>query len=276
VRALILSTVSYALPFWNPSKYHLASLQTIILKPLRQVMLLPASTSVATLCAELCLPTLANLREYLLLKHARALHLRPATNRTANIFRADYNTPAATKWKDFAVPFFQELKWVEKRWGLMHNNPQDTANATCMQRTFQLFISSNTKPDAALRALRKSSTTLPNYLLLEPRHIAAPRARLRFGVASVNTILHRNNSTLHPSPNCTHCGALDTIEHMLLHCPLYTTARQCCASDLAAIGAACDLPTLLSHDDEPADSLRVSGAFILYIHSLRDFESVFM
>ena len=80
------------------------------------------------------------------------------------------------------------------------------------------------------------------------------RMRLLYGRAYTATVRHRfptdaaaaAASTLCPHEQCTAAGHDETIEHLLLHCPHYATARAALASALRRLGHQLDMRVLLN------------------------------
>jgi hypothetical protein len=76
------------------------------------------------------------------------------------------------------------------------------------------------------------------YLYLEPRCNAVLRARIRLQRTSLAAYLYRQgrlHSPLCSHPSCRAHGIEETVEHMLLDCPLLLAARQRCARQLYSI-----------------------------------------
>src|SRR5947207_3389742 len=113
-----------------------------------------------------------------------------------------------------------------------------------------IFENFKSKPNSHVINLRfiRQRPGIPAYLKEEGRFYAAIRARLRFGIATVNFIRHQRGQL--DSPDCLTCKTPDTIAHMLLHCTDYQPQRNQCIQELTAAGLHFNLPTLLSEDDE--------------------------
>jgi hypothetical protein len=268
VRALVLSymfsSLSYGLAFWRPTKQQLDSLQTIILKPLRRVLHLSCATPVLAVCAEFNIPTVEQLRDSLVLAAAQRLHHLPNTNPAAVNFRAGY-LRGRERAPGFAKPFHVEVGLVEKLWRVSHHTV-DNINQRAVQRTRARFSNTDHKRTATLRQLRTSESAAV-YLLSEPRHISAIRARLRFGIARVNVVLFKHK--LSATDQCLHCGQLDSIDHVLLHCKQFDREREVCHKGLAAIGVPLGLEALLAGDEFCGNCLPITSQFLSHINSLR-------
>lgn len=270
-QAYMLSTLSYGLPLWSPTSTQFKTLQTIMIKPLRRALLLPDSTPVDAVLAEFSTPSVISMRQLQTLQYARRLHRSAASHFTATRFRDNYaQPPPADGYIEIARPFVANLRFVESKscWGVTHDSDANF-KAISTQRTFDRFKQATTSRAAPMRALR-SAASIPNYLHHDPRPVAAARARLRFGVANVNAILHQHH--LRATPACSHCAApIDNIEHMLLECPQFISERAACAAALAALNLPLNLTTILSRDDEEATSLQATASFISSVFSIRDF-----
>ena len=72
--------------------------------------------------------------------------------------------------------------------------------------------------------------------------------RLRTGHCKLNTHLHRIN--LHPSGLCSTCFVSEDVEHVLLHCPCFSTPRNLFRSHLQALGFDFSFRSILSDNSE--------------------------
>ncbi|XP_064470301.1 uncharacterized protein LOC135385055 [Ornithodoros turicata] len=77
------------------------------------------------------------------------------------------------------------------------------------------------------------------------RHVEVLLTRLRCLALPLNFYLHR--AGVSHSPACAHCGQEETVEHFLLHCPLYDRSRlSYLAQPLARQGVPLSLDAILS------------------------------
>ncbi|XP_064468016.1 uncharacterized protein LOC135378831 [Ornithodoros turicata] len=77
------------------------------------------------------------------------------------------------------------------------------------------------------------------------RHVEVLLTRLRCLALPLNFYLHR--AGVSRSPACVHCGQEETVEHFLLHCPLYDRSRlSYLAQPLARQGVPFSLDAILS------------------------------
>jgi len=111
-------------------------------------------------------------------------------------------------------------------------------------------------PDSAGGAILRATKVRPGrslYLYMEPRATAVVRARLRFNRCSLNESLHKralSDSPICAHPPCSRTRTAETVQHALLQCPLYSSARAACANQLRRAGeGALSLSTLLGQVD---------------------------
>ena len=105
------------------------------------------------------------------------------------------------------------------------------------------------------------------------RNIETALARLRLGHAGVN--LHLAHFNLLDSPCCL-CGAdAETIEHLLIHCPLHRVARNNLAHSLAALDVNPFLKNLLGGGPFPlATQNAIVEAVATYFNSTNKLKSL--
>jgi hypothetical protein len=96
--------------------------------------------------------------------------------------------------------------------------------------------------DSAGGAILRATKLRPGrslYLYMEPRATAVVRARLRFNRCSLNESLHKRalaDSPFCAHPPCNRSRTEETVQHALLECPLYSSARAACANQLRRSG----------------------------------------
>lgn len=86
VRSFMISRIAYALPFWQPTKKHLQSLQSIIATPLRRALCLHPHTHTLSVLAEYNISSISCLRQYLQLKAALRFLSLPRSNIASRVF----------------------------------------------------------------------------------------------------------------------------------------------------------------------------------------------
>jgi hypothetical protein len=84
-----------------------------------------------------------------------------------------------------------------------------------------------------------------------------------------------------PTRDCVACaGVPESIEHVVMHCPLYAQLREDCTKELADYEASWSLALVLGddseyidrHDDQRAEMLTITAAFLLQVIRKREFE----
>src|SRR5277367_1159696 len=88
---------------------------------------------------------------------------------------------------------------------------------------FDATIFQNAKRGTKLKQIRRKYGNQAPYLSSKSIQTIRITARLRFDLAPLNYSLHKRHLSL--SPNCSCSATPETREHVLLHCPLYNTAR---------------------------------------------------
>jgi hypothetical protein len=84
-----------------------------------------------------------------------------------------------------------------------------------------------------------------------------------------------------PTGDCVACaGVPESIEHVVMHCPLYAQLREDCTKELAEYEASWSLALVLGdaseyidrHDDQRAEMLTITAAFLLRVIRKREFQ----
>lgn len=121
--------------------------------------------------------------------------------------------PNAVKWLDAQFPIRAKQSWGKSH--VVHIDPASSGHQFC--------LSNCTTPGLSYQ----------RYLRHDPPRIAMLRARLRLQRAHTNQYrvkfrLPQPNlvAELCEHPPCLTSGIMETIEHVLLHCPRYQLARQ--------------------------------------------------
>jgi hypothetical protein len=220
----------WALPFWQPNKSQYEAMDRILTLPLRSVLHLPRCTSRSALFVEYGLANMQLTREYQLLSYATRLL---SYNTNSDIFNpahslleASYSRTGRSK-QLHSIPFWQQLTQLQSNW---HVDLRTTNGLQLKQQMIQrqLQLYQQTTPSTSSPGLRpyKCERGVSLYLYLDPKPVAAMRAKLRFDLASLagSVIGHRMNTA---SQACILCDdpASDHREHLLLYCPAFDSKR---------------------------------------------------
>jgi hypothetical protein len=292
--ATVRATFSYALPFWSPSPQSFAHMNSCLAAAYRTVLSLPRSTPVLALLSQFGTPSSQAIKEYLTIRFAiRCLTLPPSHPSYISFRQQVWNAkvdPAnpyigplvsATRGKYENVPAHcvSLLLQPNHPWGDIHcQSPEDVlrylsapASVTSIDdhlpvRAKTVWSSTTLKhldPNSSghnwcLQHCDTPGITYQSYLKYDNPRIAALRSRLRLQRAHTNQ--YRSKFHL-PSPtligeNCAHCGVMETVEHVLMVCPLYSASRLLASKQLQRLQASPRV--LIPPDPVPVPSLSVS------------------
>jgi hypothetical protein len=281
-RAYVIPVVAYSLHFCRLTLAQLHELQRLIVAPLRRALGLPRCACHATLLAEFHIPSPARLRESLLLGFARQIHKLPNTHYARKQFYRAYGREPKPNIQ-YARSLTNEITQMEAKLNLKHDTITDKPMAFAIRQTYDDWRTS--KASSILQSLRSPAmTNTPAYIKLERNPVAPLRARLRFNLALLNYSInkrHINDWFGVVDAKCTRCtlGDDETPQHVLLHCPMYSTARDQARQQLQALSIDFNLDALLGehrHLTKTNNSIQrqiiaITGEFILAIHDIRKF-----
>jgi hypothetical protein len=111
----------------------------------------------------------------------------------------------------------------------------------------------------------KPSPELPLYLLKDKKPLLVVRARLRLGVALVPHRKHVYNKA--ESKHCAHCiHPIGTVEHVLMLCPQFMTARCILVDALQSLDPPVALTPNLLLGCPPAEGVNLPKKHRLLLH----------
>lgn len=221
-----MAQLEYGLALWRPNQTQFDRLLSIIVKPFRRYLSLPACAHRDSVFAEFGLLSIANLRRKCILQLASRILRLPSHHPSQQAWLLD-SVPSGSVSQIYCRPFAQEVSEVARLVGLVlpTTNPI-IADAVSIYNTKTYLRSSHGR---ALKQIRSLYGDTPPYFntSIFPLRL---RARLRFDLAPLNYSLHKRN--LAPSALCA-CGTSDeTRDHVLLECPAYDSPRRVLFSSL--------------------------------------------
>ena len=246
ILGMLLPLITYASPFWRLTLPQQTKLNTIISRPLIRALKLPPTTHRRSLLVECAVPDIRTEWEKLTLSFvSRCMKLsrryyQNSDHPSVIAIRApiDHTVPASS-----LVP---TSHLIAREWGIdwgrlgtFSSRRLARRAATVQTRRWRqdgkctdlLFLRDIYLPDR-----RQLPARVPaRYLLIDDRHTASLRARLRLNRSALNESQHRRH--ILPSPACVCGDSVENVRH-LLFCPLYRSTRM-------------SLPTLLRPSVRP-------------------------
>lgn len=232
VQAICAAQIGHCMPVFQPDSALCASLDNLMALPIRRALRLPRRTPAALLLAEVGLMSTEHLCAQAALRFARRAVTLPEQHPTAVLWRDEARGPEQSAVR----------RWEEAVGGqALQLGPKLTKERLLMR---QLASGWTDGKDTCVPLLtHKFEPGLSVYLLLDDKHTASRRARLRFDRSGLRASLAKRR--LVPSPDCPDCkGAVDDADHVLLTCPAFAGPRANCAAALAQAG--CVLSTELA------------------------------
>ena len=234
ILGMLLPLMTYAAPFWRLTKPQHNKLNALLTRPLLRTLRLPPTTHRRSLLVECAIPDIRTEWEKLTLtfvsrclKHSPRYYVRSDHPSVIEI-RApvDSTVPSSS-----LVPTSQR---IAREWGLdwgklgIYGSRRIASRATSVQtrrwRAEGKCTDLLNLRDIFLPDRRQLPGRVPaRYLLIDDRHTASLRARLRFNRSHLNESQHRRH--IIPSPACS-CGEPNEDVRHLLFCPLYRSIRQ--------------------------------------------------
>ena len=240
IRALCMGYLrprcTYALAFWQPSQQQLQQLQSLFLRPMLRLLRLPFNTNRLGLLVEANCPSFHRYRYACMHKFILRIRQLPSSHPSHQLYHHD-----RTLWNEFRS-YVEDDKLQQ-----LHLPPgaQHQPNHIALHLTYADYAASNHWDDHDPTWLRqhKTSTNINTirphrslYLYHEyDRDMACLRARLRLN--RVNNAINTERRSLRHMSGCI--GGLchrcsqqhdtpirDTVEHILMSCSHYASARQ--------------------------------------------------
>ena len=219
IRALIIPTISFGMPFWRPTLLQCTHLQSRIVHPLRLALHLPASThhlSILTECGILS-PSMLWPRSALIYNH----HCRQLPLHHPSVIMM-------SKSKTH-LPWHTQLVKTLREWKINDASISVAGiNSAASSQHLQLWRNSGKCKDY-IQLHHPTSLSTPFYIRHDLPHHSRLRARLRLNRSYLNDSLFRRN--ISPSPLCSICHVPETPAH-LLTCPLYLIPRRRLIADM--------------------------------------------
>jgi len=220
--------------------------------------------------------------------HAHAVHALHV--RFLRLMRLSPITLAAQQYRtDRSLPFARQSSTIRKNvYRLQHLHRlticKSVANLLTNDASKEPFVAQSSvqvanhlkssQPMTPLgRVLRPNSSM---YLQCDDRLTVCHRARLRFDMALLNSSAHHRKLTA--TPTCLCSKSLETVEHFLMDCKLYSSQRDLLSAALRALHP----PVMITSDIilGAVDSMPLpaakrillqTGLFIASLHSARRF-----
>lgn len=276
---MLIPQLSYAIPFWRPSKAQFERLLQIIAIPLRRALGMPRSASAVRLLWEFGLPTPPIIRSRVMLECvSRAFRSADDDNVLPRLLIDDFKAanPASLPLPAYARPFAHEAAVLISQHPIeLPAKSTDRKDWVTDRMTHEWQASSRVK---ARHRLLKHSPELPLYLSVDTKPLVVLRARLRMGVALVPYRKHIYDKSL--SDLCPHCNVKGTVQHVLMHCTKFASARSLLVVSLLALQPSVKLTLNVILGDAPhelydssdkqrtkvhSNILRLTGVFILTV-----------
>jgi hypothetical protein len=233
-------------------------------------------------------------REYQQLAYANRLLNRDSSqpSNPAHSLLIAGSSQTGTSDQLLSKPFWQQLSQLQSDWNVdPHTTNGLELKRQMIQRQLQLY--QQTPPSTSSPGLRPYKTTPGTslYLYLDPKPIAAMRAKFRFDLASLrgSVMGHRMDTA---SEACVLCDepTADTRHHLLLHCPIFYRKRRGLVLNLMSDGddhlvnsdsalisfLLGNLPSSNRHSDQNRYLLKQTGQFIqlVFAHRFRSFQQL--
>jgi hypothetical protein len=212
VLTLLYSRITYVAPFIvNPPVACLKPLTINIAKPVKRMLHLPHNASSAKVLQDINLPSVAHWIRY---------HRYAFLHRTLNSAQDDNPVHAITdadrqRYHPQLV-HVSRAKRYESLWSIMMRELPPGVEPPAQH------VPVTKRCRRALLGLQRPEP--PHFYSMSSSPSLFLFFRIRFMCALFNARLsHFSHQQVDPS--CTHCGQRETDEHVLLHCPRYTTAR---------------------------------------------------
>ena len=257
IHSILIPQIAYSLPFIRCTQEYIRRLETAILAPARKILSLPDSTPKQALLVELGLPSITELRDGILCcmrsrtshqwninnhRNTRMLHmLIPASvEKVAHILSLYHNHDegiSALRRQRVTLSIVDEIATAEHRLHVSSDDDRHRIRDMMMKSSYDVLRHDHDHRGEVVARL-KSSSTCSAYIMHDGILGASLRARLRLRRTSLNFHQYRMDVINHV-PYCMYCantyhdGVLEhvdvdneDIDHVLLHCPQYDTARQ--------------------------------------------------
>jgi hypothetical protein len=240
VHALMYPVISYSMPFWRPTKAQADRLDSLIAWPLRRVMGLPRSSHTRSALADFGLLPVSLLWEQSAARFGvRALHLSVPRHPTRELYLIQYASDESERaLRRLSAGFLGRQLGAELKLDFRKCSRKEL-DSCLASRCFADWTSD--AQSAKLLKSTRDSCSFASYLQLETRGDAAIRAQFRHNRVATN----RRAALLDPSlsASCSFCNAaVENVEHILLLCPAYSSARNMCSLRLGATNVFDDVP----------------------------------
>jgi hypothetical protein len=230
IKTQVQSIISYSFPVVRFNETQMKALDRLLILPVKRSLSVFKTTSHASLFVESRLLDVSGLWAKSVISYSHRL-LKHQDH--AAFFQFEYDLaefdddmiPATSP--DYVQSFAARLRGIEKIMHIKHNEHfesrqlKDAVAADMMKRMLAhdphaLFLQGFAVEEEPTRRV-------DHYLRADPPAVIALRARVRLGSTAVN--VNMNKMKIVNNPACPHCHAVETIQHVILHCPHYGAAR---------------------------------------------------
>jgi hypothetical protein len=232
IKTQVHPIITYGFPVvqFNATQRHV--LDRLIILPIKRSLSVFATTSHAALFINSRLLDVESLWLKSAISYAHSLQKHPQ-NPACQVFQteladadADADViPSATP--AYTRSFASKIREIEARLNLHHD--QHISSQQLKEAAAMDMLKRMKEKDPQVLFLKnfdfdhEHPTRVDHHLRADPPAVIALRSRLRLNSTLFNSPLHRRK--MKDSPHCNHCGAEETIEHVILSCPRYASAR---------------------------------------------------
>ena len=250
VNACVLPILTYGLPIWHPSPSRIASINSILVRPLLRVLALPRNTEHIAALVYSATPGMHALLQQSTIRVCRLFALRPAGHPTADLWSREKDNDFTAALAVHPNLFLKSLsaqssisKHLRNAWVFVHNNddipPALYACSNVLHSYLSAFTEFDTPPlpqriliaqwkqwrasnrsshlQGLIDSIKRPFQPSPS-VHVDSITVSRIRSRLRFDRSSLNAsrIKHSKGTLIHPCPLCGHTS--DDIDHYLLRC----------------------------------------------------------
>jgi hypothetical protein len=218
VIAVMTSTLSYGMPIYQPTPAHLKILDATLATPLRIALGLPnRGTSAQAVLDECGVPNSQTLLDREALSLSQRAQSLPPSHPTHTLWEAREHSSVRSA----------AARAEQHAGGKAGSLVKEDVLKHLMAHQHEALLDEK----EATRRVVKPEAGVARYLLKDDKLVSVRRARLRFGMCSLNA--EREPWMPPVSPDCPDCkGTPETAVHLVMHCPRYTAAREQCRSEL--------------------------------------------
>jgi hypothetical protein len=294
IKTLIVPVIEYTFPFWEPSTAHAAKLNSLILSILRFGCSIGAHVTNQAIFHEFDLLPVHLLFIQSLLRYHLRLNSGVGGIKVQAYYREslDLHSYRGVRQRDFtrfgnyvsstlhtnslSLPSLCEMNGVAVALNkLLSSWFHQVGDPTLIPRESSAAAKKRLKSEAKWLYRFKRLSLYPQYnvYFCVDRKVAIFRMQLRLKCARINSYLFKIGSSI--SYDCPYCpSSCEDIDHLLLHCPIYSVPRATLCSGFATIHLPVTVNSiLLSNLIIPPvfleTAITISSSFLSSIHRLR-------